>query len=57
MTTRDRERASSGSWSSPTPSGSSPAGNHYDVKTAGNYRFFGATDEFTATEEAVMGRA
>jgi len=35
----------------------STTGNPYDVKTAGNYRIVGATDEFTVTEEAVTGRA
>jgi dolichyl-diphosphooligosaccharide--protein glycosyltransferase len=35
----------------------STTGNPYDVKTAGNYRIVGATAEFTATEEAVTGRA
>ena len=35
----------------------STTGNPYDVKTVGNYRIVGATAEFTATEEAVTGRA
>jgi len=35
----------------------STTGNPYDVKTTGNYRIVGATEEFTVTEEAVVGRA
>src|SRR5690606_18921759 len=34
----------------------STTGNPYDVKTTGNYRIVGATEEFTVTEEAVVGR-
>lgn len=33
----------------------STTGNPYDVRTAGGYRIIGGTDEFTVTEEAVMG--
>ena len=35
----------------------STVGNPYDVKTAGNYRIVGGTEEFTVTEEAVKGEA
>ncbi len=35
----------------------STTGNPYDVKTAGNYRIVGGTEEFTATEEAVTQEA